>query len=115
MGEDQQHVQLNGNAALFEEEVCRIYNPAGTASMTCCSTVNVCCAEFGVSTQECVLLKQLLQLDQGHLFASWPPPGTAMQRLAYCSNFLVVDVRITYPAQVKLIIRSGSLCSSLRI
>ena len=25
-----------------------------------------------------MLLQQLLQLDQGHLFASWPPPGSAV-------------------------------------
>lgn len=40
--------------------------------------MKVHCAEKCVPTQEYVLLKQLLQLDQGHLFASWPPPGTAM-------------------------------------
>lgn len=32
--------------------------------------------KLGVVIQEHVFLQQLLQLDQGHLFASWPPPGT---------------------------------------
>lgn len=36
-----------------------------------------CINTTGVSVQENMLLQELLQWDQGHLFATWPPPGAA--------------------------------------
>lgn len=34
-----------------------------------------------------MLLQQLRQLDQGHLFASWPPPGTATVHIASALHY----------------------------
>lgn len=40
-------------------------------------------------------MKQLLRLDQGHLFADWPPPGIALLYLTPCGWLLCFHAHCT--------------------